>query len=207
MNYLGHIFLSGENDLVMFGNFIGDYVKGNQFIHFPDDIKKGLLLHRAIDDYTDQNPNWIEIRAMIKPVYGRYSGVATDLFVDHFLAANWDIFSPYPLHIYAKWAHAVFLRNYDFLPPRVKDFIAYIIHHKRFLSYKDVNGIAESLYIMSLRTSLPDNTNEAIGLLTNHYNEFSALSLQFLNEAISFVEREEKFGIKLPIRSQKTAII
>jgi len=124
---------------------------------------------------------------MIRPVYNRYAGVASDLFIDHFLAAQWNSYSTYPLHVYAKWVHAIFLRNYSILPDRVKGFLAYLIQHKRLLSYSEIKGIEESLYIMSLRTSLPDTTGPAIKLLKDHYLEFKLHSNSFLSEVIRFV--------------------
>ncbi len=55
MNYLAHIFLSGNDDDVLIGNFIGDYVKGKDFNNYPAGIQKGILLHRRIDTYTDRH--------------------------------------------------------------------------------------------------------------------------------------------------------
>ena len=188
MNYLGHIYLSGENELLMVGNFIGDYVKGKNFNHYPDEIKKGILLHRAIDQFTDQNRNWRKVRDMIKPAYGRYSGVVADLFIDHFLAANWMLYSEIPLFIYTKWVNAHLLKNYRYLPARVQGFLAYLIQHKRLLSYSELKGIDESLYIMSLRTSLPDHRAQVIKLLDKHYPEFKSPSIAFLNEVSEFVK-------------------
>jgi acyl carrier protein phosphodiesterase len=190
MNYLGHIFLSGENEHLMVGNFIADYVKGKKYLEYPTEIQKGILLHRSIDHFTDNNIHWQSIREMIRPVYNRYAGVATDLFIDHFLALHWNQYSAYPLSVYAKWTHAIFLRNYSILPERVKGFIAYLIQHKRLLSYSEINGIEESLYIMSLRTSLPDKTGQAINLLIKNYHEFEQLSSMFLTDIIDFTAKQ-----------------
>lgn len=191
MNYLGHIFLSGENDLLMVGNFIADYVKGNKYLIYHEGVQKGILLHRSIDDFTDNNQYWQSIREIIRPVYNRYAGVASDLFIDHFLAVHWNSYSPYTLKVYSKWVHSVFLRNYTILPERVKGFLAYLIQHKRLVSYSEIKGIEESLYIMSLRTSLPDRYMEAIILLKEHYEEFEMLSKLFLAEVIEFVQSKQ----------------
>ena len=56
MNYLAHTFLSGDSDQVRIGNFIGDYVKGSDFNFYPEGIKKGIILHRHIDYFTDNHP-------------------------------------------------------------------------------------------------------------------------------------------------------
>jgi len=190
MNYLGHIYLSGENELLMVGNFIADHVKGKQYLGYPEEVQKGIILHRAIDHFTDNNIHWQSIREKIRPVYNRYAGVVADIFIDHFLAARWNDYSEYPLSKYTKWVHAVFLRNYTIMPDRVKEFLAFLIQHKRLLSYAEISGIEESIYIMSLRSSLPDKTTTAINLLQDHYQELEALSHLFLSDAIRFVTME-----------------
>ena len=53
MNFLAHIYLSGNNDLVTIGNFIADGIKGKDYRSYPQDIQTGILLHRHIDTYTD----------------------------------------------------------------------------------------------------------------------------------------------------------
>ena len=36
MNFLAHIFLSGEeNDLLKLGNFMGDTIRGKQYLDYP----------------------------------------------------------------------------------------------------------------------------------------------------------------------------
>ena len=50
MNVLAHIYLSGDSDKIIIGNYIGDYVKGKDYLNYPDPIRKGIILHRHIDD-------------------------------------------------------------------------------------------------------------------------------------------------------------
>ena len=56
MNFLAHIYLSGDNDLITIGNFMADGIKGKRYLKFPPDIQKGIILHRAIDTFTDAHP-------------------------------------------------------------------------------------------------------------------------------------------------------
>ncbi|MBN2805175.1 MAG: DUF479 domain-containing protein [Prolixibacteraceae bacterium] len=189
MNYLGHIFLSGMNEPLLVGNFIGDYVKGRQFEHYPDEIKQGILLHRVIDEFTDHHPNWMAIRELIRPAYHRHAGVVADLFLDHYLARSWDLYSPIRLQWHAKWVYAVLLKYYEFLPERVKGFLPFLIQHRRLQSYADVSGIEISLRIMALHTSLPDHHNEAIHLLKTCDKELATLAHGFLPDAQLFVQK------------------
>lgn len=180
MNYLGHIYLSGFNEPLLVGNFIGDYVKGKRFMAYPDAIRRGILYHRAIDHYTDQNRHWQSVRELLRPLYGRYAGVVADVFTDHFLAANWQQFSEVPLSWQAKWAYAALLKHYDQLPHRVQGFLPYLIQHRRLQSYATFEGIEVSLAIMSKYTSLPDNTSRAMLLLHDDYQPLKKHATSFV---------------------------
>lgn len=190
MNYLGHIYLSGEDELLMIGNFIGDYVKGKQYQNYPVKVKEGILLHRAIDHFTDNNLHWIKIRDLLKPVYRRYAGVVADIFIDHFLAKNWNRYSTVQLDWHSKWAYAAFLRHYTILPKRVQGFVPFLIQHRRLQSYATFEGLDTSLQIMSLRTSLPDCTEKAMELLHLNYNAFTKHAIDFLDDVSTFVGKQ-----------------
>ena len=59
MNYLAHLLLSGNDEDVIFGNFIGDAIKGKQYQDYSGSIQKGILLHRQIDTFTDSHPIYL----------------------------------------------------------------------------------------------------------------------------------------------------
>ena len=63
MNFLAHIYLSGSSDLIKIGNFIADGVRGNKYLAFDSEIQKGIVLHRAIDTFTDAQ---VELNQMNK---------------------------------------------------------------------------------------------------------------------------------------------
>ena len=102
MNFLAHIYLSGDNELVKIGNFMADNITGNKYEHFPEDVQKGIMLHRAIDSYTDAHPVFRQGTKRLHPVYHHYAGVIMDMFYDHFLAKNWQDYHHLPLKQYAR---------------------------------------------------------------------------------------------------------
>jgi acyl carrier protein phosphodiesterase len=55
VNFLAHTYLSGGNEQIIVGNFMGDYVKGKNYMLFPEQVKKGILIHRDIDTFTDMH--------------------------------------------------------------------------------------------------------------------------------------------------------
>ena len=54
MNFLAHIYLSGNNNLIKIGNFMADGIRGRDYLNFPEQVKKGILLHRQIDTFTER---------------------------------------------------------------------------------------------------------------------------------------------------------
>jgi acyl carrier protein phosphodiesterase len=188
MNFLGHIFLSGNDDQLMIGNFIGDYVKGKKYSEYPEGIQNGILLHRSIDSFTDSNHNFQLIRNKLKPIYGLYSGVVADLFIDHFLAANWSSFHPVALDEFTQKVYQTMQENYDYLPARVQGFFSNLVERDRFRSYAEVRGVEEALMIMAYRTSLPGKSIDAIRLLQSDYVDFEIVSKEFLKEIVLFVK-------------------
>ncbi len=198
MNYLAHLYLSGQNESIQVGNFIGDYVKGKQYEKFAPEIQKGILLHRQIDSFTDKHPKIKEAADLFRPRYGRYSGIVIDIVFDHFLASGWDNYSAVSLRNYSKHAYAVLLSHFPILPRRVKLFLPFLIQHKRLESYARFEGLSESLEIMARRTSLPDEADFAMQVLHANYSELQNIFNSFFKELLLFVEETFEVDIKKP---------
>ena len=108
MNFLAHIYLSGNNEKLMVGNFIGDFVKGNQLDSFEKEIKQGVQLHRAIDQYTDSHIVVSQSKDKLREKYRHYSGVIVDVYYDHFLSKNWSHYHAQDLKGFTEEFYVVF---------------------------------------------------------------------------------------------------
>lgn len=199
MNYLSHIYLSGESEEIKLGNFIGDFVKGQQFMKYPPDVAKGIILHRQIDSFTDSHDVVKECIVKLRPGFGKYSGIVIDIFLDHFLAVNWHHYSLEKLQSFTKKFHAVLLSNFFQLPSQVKMFMPFLIQNKRLQSYGSSEGIEKTLRIMVSHTSLPSETEFAMKILEDEYDFFNKSFNQFFPEMIRFVELKGDFKIKRPL--------
>lgn len=193
MNYLAHLFLSGSDEHVMVGNFIGDYVKGNTWNKFPENIKKGILMHRQIDSFTDSHPKFREAKTFFRDEFGLYSGIVIDLIYDHYLAKNWNKYSDLTLRTFAKRSHAVLLQNFMYLPVRVQSFLPFLIQHRRLESYASVNGIVQTLKIMSNYSSLPAKSDFVKETIQTNNNFFEVNFSEFITDLIKYTtEIQEK---------------
>ncbi|HWA32994.1 MAG TPA: hypothetical protein VG737_02640, partial [Cyclobacteriaceae bacterium] len=73
MNFLAHLYLSGDDADVMTGNFIGDFVRGRHLAEqFGKKIALGIDLHRAIDEFTDHHDVVRQSKTRLRPKYGHY---------------------------------------------------------------------------------------------------------------------------------------
>ncbi|CAN5310818.1 acyl carrier protein phosphodiesterase [soil metagenome] len=188
MNYLAHIYLSGDNDNLKIGNFIADAVKGKQFIHFPPGIQKGIILHRAIDTYTDVHPVVKKSTHRLFPNYRHYSPVITDILYDHFLAANWNRYSNIPLESYVDDFYRLLEKNNEILPKKIRQFLPYMKRDNWLLSYKTIEGIGKILWQMNQRTGRKSKMNLAINDLQTYYSEFEEEFFTFFQDLEHFTK-------------------
>ncbi|OEK08368.1 ACP phosphodiesterase [Flavivirga aquatica] len=184
MNYLAHIYLSGENNLITIGNFIADGIKGKDYKKYSKDIQIGILLHRHIDTYTDAHQTVRQSTKRLHKKYGHYSGVIVDILYDHFLAKNWKNYSNIPLEKYIDTFYDSLENHYDLLPIRIQKIMPYMIADNWLLSYASTKGISKVLEGMNRRTKNRSNMNEAIYELEEFYKEFEREFSIFFDELI-----------------------
>ena len=159
MNFLAHLYLSGNSHKIMIGNFIGDYVKGKDYENFADGIKYGILLHRKIDSFTDSHPIVKQSKNHFNKKYGKYAGVITDIIYDHFLSMQWCKYSNTPFEDFIYNTYEILLDNFDLLPTKVQKFVPDFVVYEWLNSYKTIEGLRKVFDRMSIKTSLPKESN------------------------------------------------
>lgn len=192
MNFLAHIYLSGENEQIMLGNFIADHVKGRSYKSYPPEIQKGILLHRAIDSYTDSHPVFKKSKKRLFKRYGHYSGVIVDILYDHFLAKNWDDYSDRDLESFVDDFYAILEKNFDLLPEAVQHLTPFMISDNWLVSYSTTKGIKKVLEGMNRRTRNRSKMNNAIDELAQYYREFYREFCVFFEDLKTYSEEQLK---------------
>ncbi|ALJ03919.1 ACP phosphodiesterase [Pseudalgibacter alginicilyticus] len=190
MNYLAHIYLSGENDLITIGNFMADGIKGKNYSKFSKQIQIGILLHRQIDTYTDAHKTVRLSTKRLHEKYGHYSGVIVDILYDHFLAKNWSKYCNIPLDIYVDNFYKSLKIHFDILPLRVQKMLPYMMADNWLLSYATIEGISKILVGMNQRTKNRSGMNEAITELEAFYSEFENEFSAFFDDLINFSKQK-----------------
>lgn len=193
MNFLAHILLSGTDDKIMIGNFIGDFVKGRQLDMYEEKVQTGIRLHRFIDTYTDTHPIVSQSKKRLRERFSHYAGVIVDVFYDHFIAINWRRYSGESLlvfttHFYKK------IQSYTHLPEKVSTMIAHMTKGNWLYHYQYIEGIDRALTGMAQRTQFDSGMEKAAGYLKTYYTDFESEFHQFFpdlqTQAAAFIKKE-----------------
>lgn len=187
MNFLAHIYLSGNNDFMKIGGFMADGVRGKDYEHFPNDIRKGILLHRAIDTFTDAHAVFRISKHRLHERYGHYSGVIIDVFYDHFLAKNWQDYSDEKLDVFVQNFYQSLEDNFDMLTPKVQNMLPHMERGNWLWNYQFVDGIGTILSQMDRRTKNTSKMGESVQELEQFYKEFEQEFTLFFKELREFV--------------------
>jgi acyl carrier protein phosphodiesterase len=178
MNFLAHAHLSGDNDEILFGNFIADAVKGMQWKKYDANIRAGILLHRQIDTYTDRHPVVKRSIGRIRDDYGRYSGIVVDIYYDHFLADGWNSYHPTALRNFSRHVYAVLTKRFLILPDRTKRMLPFLVAQDWLTNYARFSGLEQVFRGMDRRTALLSGMSSAVAGLEKNYealrNDFNA---------------------------------
>jgi len=186
MNFLAHIYLSGDNELVTLGNFFADGIKGKQYQNFLPAIQVGILLHREIDTFTDSHPTVKQSTKRLHANYSHYSGVIVDIFYDHFLAKNWINYSDKPLNQYVENFYSSLNKHFDKLPENYKYLVTKMTEQNWLLSYATTDGMQTVLDGMNRRTKGRSKMDNATTELNLYYIDFENEFTTFFNDLIAF---------------------
>jgi acyl carrier protein phosphodiesterase len=187
MNYLAHLYLSGNSEELIIGNFIADSVKGSQINNYSKGIKQGILMHREIDSFTDSHPIVTQSKARLRNNYKKYSGIIVDIFYDHFLAIHWKNYSDKTLLSYTQEIYRLLHHQQHLFPEKAKLFYGYMITNNILNAYADFIGIAKVLSGMSRRSVFKSNMETATIELQEYYQSFEAEFQLFFPELKNYV--------------------
>lgn len=190
MNFLAHLYLSGNEEELMIGNFIADHVKGKQINNYSEGIVKGIWLHRQIDSYTDSHETVLESKLRLRERYRHYAPVIIDIFYDHFLAVHWHHYSSIALGEYSQYIHAIIAKYQAVLPEKSNFFFQYMLKNDILEAYSKVAGIERVLKGMARRTSFESGMETATEELVEYYSLFEDEFKRFFPQLRDFVAGE-----------------
>ncbi|MDQ3534863.1 MAG: ACP phosphodiesterase [Bacteroidota bacterium] len=193
MNFLAHLYLAGDSEPIILGNFLGDFVKGRLLQQFEPSILKGIALHRNIDSFTDGHYVVKESKNRLRKQYRHYSGVLVDMYYDHLLAKNWKEFAPHSLEDFTANTYQILNNHIAIFPQKAQYMLPYMIRDNWLLNYRSTKGIEEALQGMAKRTKFKSGLETGTDELLIYYKEFEEEFMDFFPDLIKYVKNEMNY--------------
>ena len=156
MNYLAHLLLSGPDPDLALGNFLADMLTPDQSASMPPRVLEGIMLHRAIDTFTDAHPIGRTSTARIRATQRKYAPVSIDVYYDFLLVRHWTNFASIPMEEMAAFTYAQLGARMNIVPEPLQPRVRSMIHHQWLETYRTQEGINQVFSRMSKRASQPE---------------------------------------------------
>jgi acyl carrier protein phosphodiesterase len=187
MNFLAHLFLAHDDEGLMVGNYIGDFVPNRELDRYPEALRRGVWLHRRIDTFTDNHPRVRDCLRLLRPAHGKYAGVVFDVLSDALLSHNWSAFHTEPLREFTRRVYAVLEAHLPQMPEALARRTPLMIADDWLMQYAREEGIAFTLSRLQHRASKPEFLAGGVESLRRHYVELNAAFMDFFPELMAEV--------------------
>jgi len=154
---------------------MGDFVKGNKFLLYPEKIKQGILLHRRIDHFTDQHELVREAIAYFKPSIRLSGGIFVDILFDHFLANDERYFNEDQLCAFTMGVYDNLKQNELIFDDKMKQLFSHMTNFDWLYNYRHQEGLRKSIRGMCKRFPVIGNGDMALSIIDEHYDELKAI--------------------------------
>jgi acyl carrier protein phosphodiesterase len=172
MNYLAHLHLGGQRPGQMLGSLYGDFVKGRLQGQFDPEIEAAIQLHRSIDVFTDRHPRVDIALSRFSITRRRYAGIVLDVFFDHCLARDWELYADRPLAQFTSDVYRV-LSAEPQLPERLAKIAPHMVANDWLGSYREFAVLEQVLRGISRRLTRPEELAGAMQELRRLYEPLS----------------------------------
>ena len=191
MNYLAHAWLSFNHPQILVGNMISDFIKGKKQFDYPTIIHKGILLHRAIDNFTDSHEATQQLKLFFKPQYRLYSGAFADVVYDHFLATDEaEFLTDADLNNFAITTYEVLETNFTILPEAFQKMLPYMKEYNWLYNYRYKWGIEKSFAGLARRARYLPESAVAFELFNENYDAMRLIYQQFFPDIKRFTAHQ-----------------
>jgi acyl carrier protein phosphodiesterase len=171
VNYLAHAYLSFNKPEVLVGNIISDFVKGKKKFDYPPSVQVGIVLHRAIDQFTDEHIATKTAKKIFQPYYRLYSAAFVDVVYDHYLANDAHEFPGNTLQSFAQEVYETLGGYKHLFPSPFAGMFPYMKQYDWLYNYRQRWGIKRSFEGVARRALYIKESDTAFALFEEHYDE------------------------------------
>lgn len=197
LNFLAHFHLAQPTDGSRIGALLGDFVRGTPEslqTRFPPEVVDGIILHRAIDRFTDSHKIFLKSKKILSQPRQRFAGIIIDIYFDHFLAQFWSNFSEVSLKTFTAEIYGTLERRTAWLGPEISKITKRMKIENWLETYGTIPGLALTFRKVSQRRTFLTPLIGAEEDLKNHYQCFTTAFRSFYPELMSFASEKNPGG-------------
>ncbi|NNF52561.1 MAG: DUF479 domain-containing protein [Gammaproteobacteria bacterium] len=192
MNYLAHAFLADRHPENIIGNLAGDFVKGPIGNEFSHRVRRGIMLHRRIDSYTDFHPEVAAMKSAFSRGRRRFAGIILDIGFDYYLCRNWSKFSDESLREFIDTVYDILISNHDSLPSGLARVAPRLVAGDWLGYYRSLKGTGEILDRVAMRFRRENTLRGSIAEIENNHAQFEEGFLRMFPEVIVYAEKQKR---------------
>ncbi|MCP9235033.1 ACP phosphodiesterase [Lewinella sp. JB7] len=156
---MAHLTLSHFSADLQVGNYLGDLLRGREVDRLPASVRQGVMMHRAIDRYTDGDSDVRVVNRLLYLRHGRYAGVISDIAFDHYLYRNWERFVSVPFPEFTQSTYGNLLAATPMMPERSRRYATGMVEDDWLNLYTTARGMHRVFERLRPRLSRPDLLN------------------------------------------------
>ncbi|MCP4520777.1 MAG: DUF479 domain-containing protein [Cytophagales bacterium] len=193
MNTLAHFYLSGDDINLQIGNFIADTIRGKQIEDYSPEVQQGIIMHRAIDSFTDTHPIVSQSKKRLFEKYRHYSAVIIDVIYDHFLAKDFDKYHTLDLNTYSKQIYKNLKPHVHTFPLRGQNQYEFMSRNNGLKRLDQLSYAGEILtYMSQKRVSFESKMEQAEQDILKDYDLYGTEFTAFFEELIHFCDEHKR---------------
>lgn len=192
MNHLAHCLLSFNDEDLLLGNFIGDYVKGSDWKNYPAGVQKGILLHRAIDSFTDNHALTDRSVTRLRRFAGRFTPPVIDVLYDHVLAIYWNRYSDLSLSTFSRSTYRQLEKRAAEMPDMLRERLPRMLAADFLNGYATREGMAFVLDRFSRRLPAIFDPQATLAFFFEEFDAFSEDFNGFFPDMLAHAESYAK---------------
>ena len=170
MNFLIHCWLGREDEGLVAGGFLGDYIKGQIPSELPVELRRGIQLHRFIDVESNRLPEMRSTYKRFGERLRRPAPILLDLVADHIFAKYWSHYTSDNLHRFTNACYAT-IGRYE-VPPNAQGIYRYACRSNLFARYADLDVVYNISRRILSRLKFANQAGELARILVSEETNF-----------------------------------
>lgn len=151
-------------------------------LEYPEDVVRGVAMHRDIDRFTDAHPSFKEAKGLLPPERRRFAGVIIDILFDHYLAVHWNEYYGGTLGGFVTKCFYSLETHPEWLSPSLKEIVPMMREQDWLQCYGTMEGMRLTLQRVSQRGVYTAPIEHGFRDLVNHYQSFDRIFHEFYPE-------------------------